>query len=573
MLDLLKVIGHLLRFSRDIRYSRSLFVAVIVSGTVTGLANSGLIALINTKVSAQETWTDLMSWSFVGLCVALPVGRVVSQLLLVYLTQRTIFSFRIRLCKKILSAPLRRLEEVGHHRVLAALTDDVGRISGALVDVPVFCMHVAIVLGCLTYLGWLSPELLLMVLGFLVVGGISYQLPLMKALGFFRRGREVWDELFQHFRGVAHGVKELKLNRRRRDEFVERALVPTSAARMRYSFLGSALATAARGWGQALFFLLIGLILFVYPGADSMRREVVTGYVLTILYMVTPIEFILNTFPILGRARIAFDKLVQLGLALDEEEEELISEEVFSHSTAAGALELQDVTFGYYDERNGRQFTLGPVSLAVSPGEVLFLVGGNGSGKTTLAKLLVGLYSPDSGRILLEGREVSDGDRDSYRQSFSTVFSDFYLFERLFGLDGHRFTGEADRRLAELELDEKVSIEGGALSTVDLSAGQRKRLALLIAYLEDRPIYVFDEWAADQDPEFKRVFYHRILSELKARGKVVIVISHDDRFFHLADRVVKLESGRVVATGPGEDFVHDAGPPVYDTAVSGDGPS
>jgi putative ATP-binding cassette transporter len=172
-------------------------------------------------------------------------------------------------------------------------------------------------------------------------------------------------------------------------------------------------------------------------------------------------------------------------------------------------------------------------------------VGGNGSGKTTLAKLLIGLYSPETGEIRLDGRSITDENREQYRQSFSVVFTDFFLFDSLLGLDHINIDGDAQYYLEKLQLDQTVRVRDGVLSTINVSQGQRKRLALLTAYLEDRAIYLFDEWAADQDPVFKEIFYHQLLPELKARGKTVIVISHDDRYYHVADRIIKLDYGRI----------------------------
>jgi putative ATP-binding cassette transporter len=118
------------------------------------------------------------------------------------------------------------------------------------------------------------------------------------------------------------------------------------------------------------------------------------------------------------------------------------------------------------------------------------------------------------------------------------------VFDRLYGLSGADLDARAARWLEALELAGVVHVRDGALSSVDLSRGQRKRLALLTALLEDRPIYVFDEWAADQDPHFKQVFYRQLLPELRARGKAVVVISHDDRFFDIADRLIELDGGQ-----------------------------
>jgi putative ATP-binding cassette transporter len=188
---------------------------------------------------------------------------------------------------------------------------------------------------------------------------------------------------------------------------------------------------------------------------------------------------------------------------------------------------------------------LGPIDLKLFTNEVVFLVGPNGCGKTTLAKLLVGLYFPEEGEIRLNGKPVTDESRREYRENFSVVFSDFFVFEQLLGLESPRLDEQARDYLARLQLNHKVQVVEGGLSTTELSQGQRKRLALLTAYLEDRPIYLFDEWAADQDPLFKEIFYHQLLPELKARGKTVIVITHDDRYYSVADRLVKLVYGRI----------------------------
>ncbi|MDO9312171.1 MAG: ATP-binding cassette domain-containing protein, partial [Nitrosomonas sp.] len=198
----------------------------------------------------------------------------------------------------------------------------------------------------------------------------------------------------------------------------------------------------------------------------------------------------------------------------------------------------------YKRERDERNFTLGPLNLTLQPGEVVFITGGNGSGKSTLGLLLVGLYSPESGQITLNDEVVCGESLEYYRQQFSVVFSDFYLFESLLGLVKADLDERAQAYLNKLQLDHKVKVENGIFSTIELSQGQRKRLALVTAYLEDRPFYVFDEWAADQDPLFKELFYTTLLADLKARGKTVVVITHDDHYFHLADRCIRLENGQ-----------------------------
>jgi putative ATP-binding cassette transporter len=243
-------------------------------------------------------------------------------------------------------------------------------------------------------------------------------------------------------------------------------------------------------------------------------------------------------------------KVEQLGLALSAHPDENRGAAP-APAEALATLELSQVTHHYYREREDDHFMLGPIDLTFRPGELVFLVGGNGSGKSTLAKVITGLYPPASGEIRLNGRTIDDRNRDDYRQCFSAVFSDYFLFDRIVGVARNGVDGRARDYLERLHLNHKVSIADGEFSTTQLSQGQRKRLALLCAYLEDRPFYVFDEWASDQDPLFKDVFYTQLLPELRSRGKAVLVITHDDRYFGCADRLVRLDYGKITREGPG----------------------
>jgi putative ATP-binding cassette transporter len=265
-----------------------------------------------------------------------------------------------------------------------------------------------------------------------------------------------------------------------------------------------------------------------------------------VLYLITPLEFLLNSLPFLGRAKVSIDTVEQLGKTLTEPVADGRGD-MAPHPALREGLEVSALTYTYHNTQRAEEFSIGPIDFVIRSGEIVFLTGGNGSGKTTFAKLLVGLYLPAGGRIVLDGEPITEANRESYRQWFSTVFQDFFVFDDLLGLEHPELDAKAREYLLSLQLDREVEVKGGRFSTVDLSQGQRKRLALLTAYLEDRPIYLFDEWAADQDPVFKRIFYTEILSSLKERGKAVIVISHDDRYYDLADRVIKLENGKIVA--------------------------
>lgn len=530
-----------------LRYSARTVVAATLAGVLSGAANAVLLALANRALHQPRAWADTtLVTAFVGVCLMVPLLRAASSYLLGGLAQQMVTDIRRELGRKILGAPLARLEEVGIPRLFAVLTDDVSAIGAALRTLPLLFVQSAIVIGCLLYLGWLSPSALGLVLVLLSIGVATYRLPVSRGERYLAQQRELADRLWGDLESLTVGIKELKLHAPRREALI--AALDATGNRVRSAAVASGTLFAwAAGWGQMVIFALVGTIAFALP-LTGVGIETLTGYALVLLYLMTPLEVILDALPTLARARVGFQKVDALGLTLAN---------VLTPSAANGAapdgawrkLELVGVTHRYHREGEG-DFTLGPVTLALHPGEVVFVVGGNGSGKTTLAKLLLGLYAPEAGEVRVDGVAVTEATRDAYRQRFSAVFSDFYLFDRFLGMEGDRLDADAAGYLDKLQLAHKVSVTDGRLSTTSLSQGQRKRLALLTAFLEDRPIYLFDEWAADQDPVFKKVFYLEILPGLRARGKTVVAITHDEHFFGVAERVVKLADGRVEYDGP-----------------------
>jgi len=514
----------------------------IAASTIGGFSIAGLLALINSTLARIGSGSGQLAWGFFGLCLLVLLARVLSSTLLVRLSQSTLAGLREHLSRQILAAPMRRLEEVGKHRVLAALTEDVTTVADVFSWLPVLCMNLAVITGCLAYMGWLAWPLLLATLALLSLGIASFRFAQGRALVSLKRSRQSGDELQKHFRALTDGAKELKLNQAKREAFMSRLLMPTLEDMRRHFVAGMDVLLTAEGWGSLLFFVLVGLVLFVAPVVGAVEPGVLSGYALVLLYVRGPLEGLVANLPELSRSRIALERIEKLREELMQGQE--LHPAAALESRAFRSLELAGVTHRYHREMEDRSFLLGPVDLSLRPGELVFVVGGNGSGKTTFAKLLLGLYAPESGEILLDGEAVADGGREAYRQLFSAVFADFYLFEDVLGHEPAA-DKQAQQYLMRLQLAHKVAIEDGRFSTTALSQGQRKRLALLTAYLEDRPFYVFDEWAADQDPVFKRVFYTELLPDLRARGKAVLVITHDDQYFHLADRCLRLEDGRL----------------------------
>ena len=277
------------------------------------------------------------------------------------------------------------------------------------------------------------------------------------------------------------------------------------------------------------------------------------GLVQATLFSLPPFESSLSLIPRSIGAAQALDRMRELGLDLAGPAPLARLQRAAPPALARDfrELALDDIAFHYAAPAGEeRGFGVGPVSLRLAAGEVVFLVGGNGSGKTTLAKVLCGLYAPAAGRLSVNGRPVTAAERDDYRQLFAAVFSDDALFNYAIGAPP-----DCAPRVRELlrliQLDHKVQIyEGARFSTIDLSQGQKRRLLLLVALLEDKPVFLFDEWAADQDPFFRKLFYEEFLPQLRARGRAVLVISHDDRFYRCADRILKIEAGQLVAYDP-----------------------
>ena len=528
-----------------LRVSPSTVILAIVASVLAGVGNTALLAVITNQLSKGEHSGTSLVIGFIGLCVVMLGSRAASMILLTRLTLTSTLNLRMRLSRQILSTPLRDLEKLGEARLLTSLTDDVPVITVALSTVPILAMNAAIVTGCLSYLGWLSWKLLIGVLVYMIVGAAIYQFAILKASRFVRLARESAEALMNNLRALTDATKELKIHQKRREVFLTDMLEASAVNLQRHNMMANVIFISNAILGQALIFALIGLLLFGLSGVISVSAQILTSYTVMMLYMMGPLESLLNSLPNFNRAVVAMQKVNQLGISLAQKssENEIAGKKL--STTGWESLELINATHTYYRENQENSFMLGPINMQIEAGEILFLTGGNGSGKTTLAKLILGLYAPETGQVKLNGEDITDENRESYRQYFSVVFTDFYLFDSLIGLDQTGLDERAQKYLSMLQLDKVVEVKDGKLSTIRLSQGQRKRLALLTAYLEDRPIYLFDEWAADQDPLFKEVFYYQLLPELKSRGKTVIVISHDDHYYHVADRVVKLDYGQI----------------------------
>ena len=531
-----------------VQRSRSMAWLMVCVGVLSGVLSAGVLALINYVLHHPSDRSSQVMLEFVVLVAGKILSNLGSQLLLVRFSQDTILDLSLSLCAKIVRAPLRRSEQRGAANTLVILTDDVSWVTWAIQCFPSLIMNAAVVLGCGVYLAWLSWGIFLGVVGVTVVGALGYRWLHTSARSVISEAREARSKLFQHFRSLTDGLKELLMHQARRQEFVDQEVRGAAELYRKANIEATRIQALSEVWTQLSFYSLIGFIVFLFPSIVTVSPEALTGYIVAVLYMMGPIWSVIGSMPTIERGQVALENIERLGVSLDVSPKEAQTIDV-ARVEAGGLPILQwtDVVFSYGEEKGVEMpFSLGPISLDLHPGELVFVIGGNGSGKTTFVKVLSGLYQPSQGHVTLDGTMIADANREWYREHFSVVFSDFHLFNKLLGQSNSHTESLAPQYLRLLHMDQKVTVRERAFSTLDLSQGQRKRLALVTAYLEDRPIYVFDEWAADQDPQYKEIFYKTLLPDLRERGKLVIVITHDDRYFHLGNQVIKLEDGKVV---------------------------
>ncbi|WP_434568693.1 cyclic peptide export ABC transporter [Pseudomonas sp. Z3-8] len=519
-----------------------IFLAVLCSA-LSAATSIGLIGYINRCLEQGLDDLGRGLLLFGGLLVLLFISGVISQWLLVQIGHRLVYQLRLRLVGKVLGTALERVERLGSPRIYNALTKDVTTVATAFKQLPISLYNGLLLLAGLAYMGWLSLPFFCLTLAVIAAGvGLDVLLG-RKVKTLMQAVRQQDDQLTEQFEATIQGRCELGLSRERRHLLYQHKLEPIARASLDASVRADTLWAVNLNWTTLLVFMLIGTLFFLGQGLGLLDQQVVVGYVLAIMFLRTPISMILDAIPAVIRGHVALQAIDSLALGETVE---------FKTPTQAAQpfreLRLADVHYRYAGKNEEFAFELGPIDLTIRPGELIFIVGGNGSGKSTLAKLLTGLYVPASGEVSLNGVVLDATTSEWHREHFAAIFADFYLFADVLGEAGDHAGLEArvDHYLERLGLAHKVEFAAGRLSTTALSQGQRKRLALLLLMMEGREVFLLDEWAADQDPVFRHVFYSELLPELKAAGKTVIAITHDDRYFDVADRVYRLDYGHLV---------------------------
>jgi putative pyoverdin transport system ATP-binding/permease protein len=518
---------------------------LLAVASLAGISNALVLVLINRVVQGEES-ASLRMFALFVLAISLYVlGGRRTFYLTVNLIESALQRIKTRIVDKIQRMELQGLERIGAAEIFDRITENVTVVSDAAGAIANFLQSLCILVFALLYLAWLSPTAFAIYLAITAGGAVIFLAKKKEVKDCLRQAAQTRLSFFEMLTDLLDGFKEAKFSRRRSRE-IRDDIVKTSSSLSAITAKANLLFGENMIFSDCLLFALLGSLAFVLPLYMSLSVATLSQLVAAVIFAFGPMGMVINSSQQYIRSNVALAHIEALEEKLDAATREVAAE--------AGAedpwkgriteIEAKNIEYEYSSQQGDWAFRVGPVSLTITAGEVVFVVGGNGSGKSTLLKVLTGLYPPSAGSLRVDGILVQSGNVADYREMISAIYSDFHLFTKVYGLLG--VEGDSVRGLLEqMQIADKTSFMNDRFTKRTLSTGQRKRLAMIVALLEDRPLYIFDEWAADQDPEFRRYFYEEMLPSLKQRGKTIVAVTHDDHYFHCADRVVKLDAGKI----------------------------
>jgi putative ATP-binding cassette transporter len=527
-----------------IKENKWAFLGAIIYGLIAGGAASLLLISIHQSLEITPQVSITLIGLFIIACIGYVIFYILSDQTLVKLAEKLTASLKLDLLKTILNAPIAQVETTGTSNIITIIQNDVDGMGRIIDSTPKAIVDFFIFIGCLCYLAYLSVYIFI---GLLVSSGIIIALyyfinKLVRKK--FSISRQTLTIIYQNIQSFLFGIKELQLSTKKQTIFYTDHLEKPIHSYREYMVYSNTILAFLKRSIEVMLYLIIGAMIFgiphIYP---SINPSTLTGFILTTLFLIKPIESLLGFIGTLPLFSISMNEIK----TLTENLTAIHNLHPIASPTLPqiNQLEIKMLSYTYYSIEIDDSFTLGPINTTINSSEITYIIGGNGSGKTTLGKLLCGLYFPEKGSFSINQSKISNDNITWFRNHFSVIFSDFHLFDHF--LDLQNLPKEKVQHYIDaFHLTQKVTYKNGQFSTLKLSTGQRKRLALISACLQDRPIYIFDEWASDQDPEFKKIFYNEILPDLKQQNKMVIVITHDDFYFNKADRIIRLRNGKLV---------------------------
>lgn len=523
--------------------SRRIGIATFITGAISGFMVTIILGSASTATNEAMNFRNLLLFT-VGLTAMMTAKRFgLRQATL--LTESIVERLRLRLTDKIRRAELFYFEKIGaerFHNLLTTETQVISTTATMAINAGSSAVMLVIAFGYIAFLSLPAFALALLAIGAAVT---AYRMSLRTVDPLLRQTVQHENRFFALLNHLLRGFTEVKMNVRKNRDLYQGHLQPAAVELRELKvetgnrFVTTTIIT------QSAFYMLLAVIIFLLPRLTQTEPSVIMKVAAVILFIFGPLAEVVGVVPFLAKASVSIDAIREMEASLDQE--------VGSHPPVdldhpPQPLEFQNLgvaalEFHYENEDGTPTYAVGPLDVVFGRGEITFIKGGNGSGKSTFLKLFTGLYPARRGSLVVDGRPITPAQLQRYRELFSVIFTDFHLFDRLYGAEAID-EDEITRLIHEMELGEKTAFYEGRYSNIDLSTGQRKRLALITALVEDKPVLIFDEWAADQDPTFRRHFYEDILPALKARGKTIIAATHDDHYFHTADRVLGMDYGR-----------------------------
>lgn len=520
---------------------------LVSSALISGIINALTLVILNAAAKDFDK-PDLDERLFILFVLSVALYFVSKRYVthrITELVQGGIFDYRTRVLYLLRGIKLLSYESIGKSQILSLLSEKTELISQAAHRLAEGVPATVMLICSFIYMATISKMALMMALVCIAGAMISIYVLVQSISVSMQQAMEKDNEYFAYMQHVLDGFKELKINREKTDDLYGNYMRQVSEEAWRNNVSTDISNVNLQLYAQLYFYILMASVVFLLPQLSSLTADKIMSITTIIFFIMGPIVVIIDTVPSMARANVAIDFLHQLESQLNVAQESVSSgQRAFVSPDYFNRISISQLYFSYPNTDQGRPFSVGPFSLNLNRGELVFIRGGNGSGKSTILKLVTGLYEPSSGAIIVDNKTIGNDLLIDYRSLFSIIFTDFHLFDRFYGQQNVDVE-MVNEYLILMGLEKKTGFKNGRFTNINLSTGQKKRLALVIALLEDKAIYVFDEVAADQDPEFRQFFYDVILQKLKEKQKTVIVVTHDEKYFTHCDRLLVVDMGQL----------------------------
>ena len=520
----------------------SLIIGILVFSVLDSATHLLLLATINYKIGERLDNQYLEKYGlliFTGTIILSIVCARVLQNKIIIITNKLLYKIETSLLNKLGKASLEDFENLGEEKVYTAINDanSLRSVPGIFIDV--FNSLIIVICG-LIYISLHSWKGALLITSIILILSLIYHKRNSSLKSLRNKLRDLQDSYYCYLKDLLAGFKQIKIDIDKNNNifnFIRYNRTESLNKKIRISqkYMNNELL------GEYSWFFILGLILFILPYFATINKSHLTAFIITVIYIVGPIGRLIAAINSIHRLKISMERLHEFeqGLSKVSFESRLIN-----FADLFRSLSFRDVEYQY--QKKEKDFSIGPLNIDILAGQIVFIVGSNGSGKSTFLKVLTGLYSPSRGHLL-----INNTTHENYpaiiQNQIAAIFSDNHLLSENYNSFNYQSHPSLSEYIDKLKLSLTLTLEKfGNLKDwqTKLSTGQKKRLAMILSLMEEKPILVLDEWASEQDPNLKKYFYTFFLPYLKSKGKTVIAVTHDSDFYWCADKVLQFDYGK-----------------------------